>query len=167
MALLLLTWHRWPGRYDVLRAAQRDPAAAAQLTWQRRLEMALDAAMGLLYLHRRSPPIVHRDGQPRQRRGRWLRAAGEVPRRVHAAPTVRPPALVAQVLPARAPAHPAVKSPNLLVDASWRTKGGTQTCLLLPSRCQHAQLPGTAAPADARLDPCTTLPPPRSPPHPP
>ena len=45
----------------VLRAARADPAAAAGLTWGRRLGMALDAAKGMLYLHSRSPPIIHRD----------------------------------------------------------------------------------------------------------
>lgn len=46
--------------YDQLRAASRQPEAAAQLTWHRRLGMALDAAMGLCYLHSRKPPIIHR-----------------------------------------------------------------------------------------------------------
>ena len=45
----------------VLRAARLDPAAAAGLTWSRRLGMALDAAKGMLYLHTRSPAIIHRD----------------------------------------------------------------------------------------------------------
>lgn len=47
--------------YDVLRGAARDPAKAAELTWQLRLRMALDAATGLLYLHCRTPQILHRD----------------------------------------------------------------------------------------------------------
>lgn len=47
--------------YDVLRGASRDPAKAAELTWQLRLRMALDAATGLLYLHCRTPQILHRD----------------------------------------------------------------------------------------------------------
>lgn len=48
--------------YDVLRAAATNPARAAELTWRRRLSLALDAAMGLLYLHSRSPTMIHRDG---------------------------------------------------------------------------------------------------------
>ncbi|GAB4823443.1 hypothetical protein N2152v2_010489 [Parachlorella kessleri] len=44
---------------DVLRAAKQYPAKAAQLDWVRRLNMALDAAKGMLYLHLHSPPIIH------------------------------------------------------------------------------------------------------------
>ena len=47
--------------YDCLAAAREQPAAAAQLTWQRRLGIAIDAGTGLLYLHRRN--ILHRDGE--------------------------------------------------------------------------------------------------------
>ncbi len=32
-----------------------------QLSWGRLLSMAHDAAKGMLYLHSRHPPIVHRD----------------------------------------------------------------------------------------------------------
>ncbi|KAK2078096.1 hypothetical protein QBZ16_003964 [Prototheca wickerhamii] len=46
---------------DVLRGAARSPAKAAQLDWQRRLNMALDACKGMLYLHSHAPPIIHRD----------------------------------------------------------------------------------------------------------
>ncbi|KAL4430024.1 hypothetical protein ABPG77_004394 [Micractinium sp. CCAP 211/92] len=46
---------------SVLMAAKRDTALSAELTWRRRLSMALDAARGMLYLHARSPPIIHRD----------------------------------------------------------------------------------------------------------
>lgn len=60
----------------VLMRAKEDSAFARMLTWERRLEMALDAAFGMLYLHTRSPHIVHRD----------------------------------------------LKSPNLLVEQSWRLK---------------------------------------------
>ncbi|PRW39272.1 Serine threonine- kinase CTR1 [Chlorella sorokiniana] len=45
--------------YSCLAAAHDYPAAAAQLTWQRRLAMAADAGAGLLYLHSRN--IIHRD----------------------------------------------------------------------------------------------------------
>lgn len=47
---------------DVLRGGkQGKPGAAAELTWRRRLSMALDAATGMLHLHARTPPIIHRD----------------------------------------------------------------------------------------------------------
>jgi len=51
-------------------------AARQQLPWQRRLNMLLDAAKGMLYLHTRNVPIIHKD----------------------------------------------LKSPNLLVESSWRVK---------------------------------------------
>lgn len=34
---------------------------AHQLDWVRRINMALDAAKGMLYLHMCQPPILHRD----------------------------------------------------------------------------------------------------------
>ncbi|KAL4452237.1 hypothetical protein ABPG75_007899 [Micractinium tetrahymenae] len=46
---------------DVLKRARSSPLLAAQLDWARRLNMALDAAKGMLYLHSCSPPIIHRD----------------------------------------------------------------------------------------------------------
>ena len=52
--------------YDCLTAAHDQPEAAAQLTWRRRLCMAIDAGAGLLYLHCRN--IIHRDGK-----GSWMR----------------------------------------------------------------------------------------------
>ena len=33
----------------------------AELDWTKRLNMALDAAKGMLYLHSRSPVVLHRD----------------------------------------------------------------------------------------------------------
>lgn len=46
---------------DVLRGAKASPAKASLLDWPRRLNMALDAAKGMLYLHNHAPPIIHRD----------------------------------------------------------------------------------------------------------
>lgn len=46
---------------DVLRGAKATPAKASLLDWSRRLNMALDAAKGMLYLHNHAPPIIHRD----------------------------------------------------------------------------------------------------------
>ena len=46
--------------HQVLAAARTDPAVAAHLTWPRRLAMAADAAAGMLYVHTRPSPIVHR-----------------------------------------------------------------------------------------------------------
>ena len=46
---------------DVLRGGKSSPAKAALLDWTRRLNMALDAAKGMLYLHAHAPPIIHRD----------------------------------------------------------------------------------------------------------
>ena len=55
-----------PCPHQVLAAARTDPAVAAHLTWPRRLAMAADAAAGMLYLHTRPSPIVHRG-----RAGEW------------------------------------------------------------------------------------------------
>ncbi len=45
----------------ILAAAVNDPKTAKQLDWVHLMSMACDAAKGMLYLHTRSPPIVHRD----------------------------------------------------------------------------------------------------------
>ncbi|KAL4517811.1 hypothetical protein Ndes2437B_g03932 [Nannochloris sp. 'desiccata'] len=47
--------------FDVLQNGNTDSAVAAELTWRRRLAMAADAAAGMLHLHTRAPPILHRD----------------------------------------------------------------------------------------------------------
>ena len=46
---------------QVLRQAKEAPAAAAELVWSRRLGLVADAATGMLHLHQRSPPVLHRD----------------------------------------------------------------------------------------------------------
>jgi serine/threonine protein kinase len=46
---------------DVLKRARQSPALATQLDWGRRLNMVLDAAKGMLYLHGSDPPVIHRD----------------------------------------------------------------------------------------------------------
>lgn len=46
---------------DVLRGAKTSKQKANMLDWSKRLNMALDAAKGMLYLHNHAPPIVHRD----------------------------------------------------------------------------------------------------------
>jgi len=46
---------------DVLRRGRASNAHAAALDWPRRLNMAMDAAKGMLHLHLCDPPIIHRD----------------------------------------------------------------------------------------------------------
>ena len=47
---------------DVLKRGRKgEPGAVEALGWRLRLGMAADAATGMLYLHARSPPIIHRD----------------------------------------------------------------------------------------------------------
>lgn len=41
--------------------ARADTRFAQQLTWMRRLQMAIDGATGMLHLHSHRPPIIHRD----------------------------------------------------------------------------------------------------------
>jgi len=45
----------------ILAAANQDIKLAKQLDWVHLLSMASDAAKGMLYLHTRQPPIIHRD----------------------------------------------------------------------------------------------------------
>ncbi|DBA74000.1 hypothetical protein WJX77_000667 [Trebouxia sp. C0004] len=47
--------------HDVLTRASRSKTLQQQLDWVRRINMALDAAKGMLYLHMCQPPILHRD----------------------------------------------------------------------------------------------------------
>lgn len=47
--------------FDLLQCAASTPAEEAQLTWERRLRMAIDAATGMLYLHSGAEPMLHRD----------------------------------------------------------------------------------------------------------
>ena len=90
--------------YDCLVAARDQQAAAALLTWHRRLSMAIDAAAGLLYLHRRS--IIHRDGG--RSSASFLLLLTMLQPHECLVPLPAPPCVV--------------KSPNLLVDEAWRVK---------------------------------------------
>lgn len=45
----------------VLHASKSSPERANELSWPRRLGMAADCAKGMIYLHTRSPPVIHRD----------------------------------------------------------------------------------------------------------
>ena len=45
----------------ILKEARNDPKVAKQLDWVHLLGIAADAAKGMLYLHSRFPPIIHRD----------------------------------------------------------------------------------------------------------
>ncbi|KAL4421995.1 hypothetical protein ABPG77_011018, partial [Micractinium sp. CCAP 211/92] len=47
--------------YSVLRGAAGDPIRASELTWSLRMNMLVDAARGIVYLHSMKPPIIHRD----------------------------------------------------------------------------------------------------------
>lgn len=47
--------------YDILKKARSDLTVARRLTWDMRLRMVKNAANGMLHLHTRSPPIIHRD----------------------------------------------------------------------------------------------------------
>jgi ankyrin repeat protein/serine/threonine protein kinase len=46
---------------DSLRQGLSNPERRAELTWTRRLHMAVDVAAGLLYMHSYETPILHRD----------------------------------------------------------------------------------------------------------
>jgi len=46
---------------DVLSAAMTTPGVANQLLWSCRINMAIDAAQGMAYLHNHTPQVVHRD----------------------------------------------------------------------------------------------------------
>ncbi|KAK8600437.1 hypothetical protein V6N12_050291 [Hibiscus sabdariffa] len=50
-----------PGPRGSLYRLLHKPGAREELDDRRRLSMAYDVANGMNYLHRRSPPIVHRD----------------------------------------------------------------------------------------------------------
>jgi serine/threonine protein kinase len=49
--------------FDILQEADAAPRGplAQQLSWPRRVKMVIDAAAGMLYLHTRTPVIIHRD----------------------------------------------------------------------------------------------------------
>lgn len=48
--------------YDLLkRARSGNLKAVKELSWQKRVEMLLDIASGMQYLHQKSPPVIHGD----------------------------------------------------------------------------------------------------------
>lgn len=47
--------------YSVLKKGLTDQTMAAELTWGRRINIAMDTVRGVLNLHARTPPILHRD----------------------------------------------------------------------------------------------------------
>ena len=47
--------------FDVISRARERPEVGKRLTWKRRINMALDAAKGMNYLHSHIPPVEHRD----------------------------------------------------------------------------------------------------------
>lgn len=47
--------------YDVLAHMRKHPERRRTLTWRRRINMVLDAAKGMYYLHSREPAILHCD----------------------------------------------------------------------------------------------------------
>ncbi|KAK9812332.1 hypothetical protein WJX73_003007 [Symbiochloris irregularis] len=59
--LIVSEWCSRGSVLDILSKAAKNPRLAAQLTWQRRLHMALDAAKGVYQLHRHKPKIIHAD----------------------------------------------------------------------------------------------------------
>ncbi|KAK9812417.1 hypothetical protein WJX73_009185 [Symbiochloris irregularis] len=59
--LIVSEWCSRGSVLDILSKALKNPRLAAQLTWQRRLHMALDAAKGVYQLHRHKPQIIHAD----------------------------------------------------------------------------------------------------------
>ncbi|KAK9812343.1 hypothetical protein WJX73_004122 [Symbiochloris irregularis] len=59
--LIVSEWCARGSVYDILSKAAQNPRLAAQLTWHRRLCMALDAAKGVYQLHKHDPQIIHAD----------------------------------------------------------------------------------------------------------
>ncbi|KAK9812410.1 hypothetical protein WJX73_008775 [Symbiochloris irregularis] len=59
--LIVSEWCSRGSVLDILSKAAKNPRLAAQLTWQRRLCMALDAAKGVYQLHKHDPQIIHAD----------------------------------------------------------------------------------------------------------
>ncbi|KAK9845513.1 hypothetical protein WJX81_008391 [Elliptochloris bilobata] len=58
---MVTEWCARGSLFDVLQKASKNPSLAPQLDWPRRLNIALDAAKGVLALHSHKPPILHRD----------------------------------------------------------------------------------------------------------
>ncbi len=47
--------------YDIFVASETDENAMKELTWEKRVNMAIGTATGMLHLHSRSPQVLHRD----------------------------------------------------------------------------------------------------------
>lgn len=58
---IIMEWCEGGTLTDLLAKARTDLNVAKDLTWAQRVSMALDIAMGVLYLHRFSQPVIHRD----------------------------------------------------------------------------------------------------------
>lgn len=117
--------------YDCLAAAREQPELASQLTWQRRLAMAVDAGSGLCYLHRRS--IIHRDGAVPWQRG----CCGLQGRNNKLHSSLSSSCFDFHHCCCRTAVPAAVKSPNLLVDEAWRVQVAGERKWLMRA-CLHA-----------------------------
>lgn len=125
--------------YDVLRQGAMSPAAAARLTWARRVGIALDAARGLAYLHLSSPPIIHRDVRPDALgaglgtwvRDEWWRVGRE------SCSSINMPA-------PHVPPRVQVKSPNILLDGGRAKIADFNLSQLLKSKADAADDEGDA-----------------------
>lgn len=126
---------------DVLKRAAASPAGMRQLTWGHRLSLALGAAKGVLHLHTRQPPILHRDlkVQARQRGaaagGTAGHAVAAVPRLACCAQRRRPLSSTCRqqsTFSPRPASSPSTQSSNLLVDSAWRIKVRNSSALAPP-----------------------------------
>ncbi|MEW5304554.1 MAG: hypothetical protein WDW36_007157 [Sanguina aurantia] len=60
--MIVMQYYPHGSLYDLLkRARSGNPKAVKELSWQKRVEMLLDIASGMQYLHQKSPPVIHGD----------------------------------------------------------------------------------------------------------